>query len=652
MSLVSIVALLQAALMLLSLVQSHPELPQSVRDNAVRVAQNAITTATTEMGSRAEDSGSSTGQDIVPVVTPCTACIIPIPQISPKLVGMEYEVWFPSIPNGTNFWQPRWGTPLLGTYASNDPVVIDKHAEWLSATGVDFILVDWSENLTNSAAGNTIVEATIKSRTDAVFAEYARLSQQGKAHPKIAILLGAQDATIDGKTVTAQNIVNSGALQQEADYIYNNYTIRYPDIYFSFHGKPLVLTYLGTPISSSQVKPTWNDERFTVRWLGGFLESQPNVYNGNTTNNIFWSWIDRDPVPAYHNGKVESVTVTQAYLGAGGSWLDTTSAYPARGRGGAGEQTTFAKQWSKAIAYNPEVILLNQWNEFTSQDRNGLASGDEYSTEFSNDVEPTTELGCGPLKNIQTAISRWKSIPLPSINCTASAQTAPSSPIGIFDKIDTNGTLDGWAYDPDAQLRSLTMRVYMDGTVGTGQLMVTFTADDPSPDVVQAEHLAGGNHRFHWQIPSQYQNASHQWYVYAVDDSGATGDTFLGSKSFIGGKGAFISDVYRCVLGREPEATGLAGWVAAPSDTTLGFIFTTFFRSSEYVSRATSNSTYVGQLYQCILGRTGEATGVSGWVGGLSTGMSRDYVLNTFLNSTEFKTIHGPALQTQTGWMP
>src|SRR3989344_2553777 len=50
-SLASVVLLLQTALSLLALVQSNPSLPQSVRDNAVQVAQNAISQATTKLAS-------------------------------------------------------------------------------------------------------------------------------------------------------------------------------------------------------------------------------------------------------------------------------------------------------------------------------------------------------------------------------------------------------------------------------------------------------------------------------------------------------------------------------------------------------------------------------------------------------------------------
>ena len=52
MSLASVVVLLQTALSLLVLVNSNPSLPQSMRDNAQQVAQQAITQATTAIAAQ------------------------------------------------------------------------------------------------------------------------------------------------------------------------------------------------------------------------------------------------------------------------------------------------------------------------------------------------------------------------------------------------------------------------------------------------------------------------------------------------------------------------------------------------------------------------------------------------------------------------
>ena len=335
-----------------------------------------------------------------------------------RYIGMEYEVWFPGIPaqgtiyGGERYWEKRWGTPLLGTYDSTDPKVIDKHAEWLAAIGVDFVLIDWANNIANALSGPTIVGDTIREKTNSVFQEYRHVRERGLPHPRIAILLGAQNQN----GVPAENAISSGSVNREADYVYDHFVSTDPDLYFSYRGKPLLVIYLGTPAGLNP-PPSWTDPRFTVRWMSGFLESQPALYGGIPAKNRFWSWMDRIPTPAHAGQNVEAVTVTQAYPGQE-SWLDMAHRPPPRPRIGRDGASTFSIQWRRAVRYAPDIILLSQWNEFSNQERSGPGTGDEYTVELSNDLEPTQELGCGPIRAVQKAVSAWKRINLPSINCT------------------------------------------------------------------------------------------------------------------------------------------------------------------------------------------------------------------------------------------
>src|SRR5258708_1494228 len=149
-----------------------------------------------------------------------SACALLAPQMAAaqsRLVGMEYEPWFPGIPGGEQYWQPRWGTPLLGTYSSNNPQVIDKHAEWLHSVGVDFILVDLANNSANVLRGSRIVREFTEANTQAVFSEYQKLLAAGKPHPKIALVLGAQNDS----DVRGERAITSGELQNEVDSVYS-----------------------------------------------------------------------------------------------------------------------------------------------------------------------------------------------------------------------------------------------------------------------------------------------------------------------------------------------------------------------------------------------------------------------------------------------
>ncbi|MGC9602378.1 MAG: hypothetical protein ABSE76_01380 [Minisyncoccia bacterium] len=355
------------------------------------------------------------------------------PNCTSKCIAMEYEIWFPSLGNGNLWTDPNWGTwstPLLGDYTSTNTAIIDKHAEWLNDLGVNFVILDWTNSAANYVAGNTSPETISRTNTSVLFTEYQNLLNEGKPYPRIAITLAAQD---EG-SITQSQVINTkfpqlngeSILQNEADYAYQMYT-QYPNIYYSLNGKPLLLVYTGIPTAKgSVINPAWNDSRFTVRFVSVF--EQP--YLKGLGNSDIWSWEDRNPRPSNSSGSVEAITVTQAYPGCG--W--TTAGCPATydgvptlaGRDGTTNASstasnyavTFNKQWSTAISYNPEIIILTQFNEWIHSDQD--------TTNFSNDLEPSVALGCGPMAAVQQAVAAWKGVTLPSINC--SANLAPPLP--------------------------------------------------------------------------------------------------------------------------------------------------------------------------------------------------------------------------------
>jgi hypothetical protein len=324
-----------------------------------------------------------------------------------KLIAMEYEVWFPGIdPAKPDLWQQRWGTPILGRYNSSDRRVIDKHVEWFNQLGVDIVLIDWTNSSANYVAGNRAVDHNTRANTDALFAEYDRLARMDRPHPKIAVIVGAQD---EGPIKQYQV---REAVQDEVNYIYTHYVQAYPHLYATWDGKPLLPLYIGV-----NDDPGWRDARFTTRIMSVWLERLPSrahwwARQHDATNNSWWSWYDRKPVPSHNRGnEIETVTVTSAFPGATG-WADTSGAYPASGR----SQRVLSAQWEQAVSANPKMIIINQWNEF--QGGSG-PTDDQYSIDLSNDLEPSQELGCGPMTMLQQAIAAWKRVTLPGINCSA-----------------------------------------------------------------------------------------------------------------------------------------------------------------------------------------------------------------------------------------
>src|SRR6516225_7885033 len=95
MSLTSAVVLLQTALSLLTLVNSNPSLPQSMRDNATAVAQQAISEAHAALASKAISADVAQGTI---AKTPSIQTVVLAP--SSTKVGPAYLYPNPSLTSG------------------------------------------------------------------------------------------------------------------------------------------------------------------------------------------------------------------------------------------------------------------------------------------------------------------------------------------------------------------------------------------------------------------------------------------------------------------------------------------------------------------------------------------------------------------------
>ena len=102
----------------------------------------------------------------------------------------------------------------------------------------------------------------------------------------------------------------------------------------------------------------------------------------------------------------------------------------------------------------------------------------------------------------------------------------------------------------------------------------------------------------------------------------------------------FVTRLYNICLERDPDAGGLQGWVnslmsgTSGADTAYGFLF-----SPEFIARNLCDDCYVTSLYQCFLGREPDAAGREGWVNALAGGQTRGSVFNGFVGSQEFTAI-------------
>ena len=109
------------------------------------------------------------------------------------------------------------------------------------------------------------------------------------------------------------------------------------------------------------------------------------------------------------------------------------------------------------------------------------------------------------------------------------------------------------------------------------------------------------------------------------------------------------NDLYRGLLSRLPESSGFIYWrdrfrvsqCAGDAEGTRNLaneIAWLFIISEEYLNKGRNNPEYVEDLYDAILRRTGDASGILFWVNGLADGdFSREWALASFTASSEFQ---------------
>lgn len=295
------------------------------------------------------------------------------------LVGMEWEPWF--TPLNTR-WETAEAMPLLGYYDSFNPEVIRQHCLWMVEAGINFLLVDWTNNLWGKqywTERSPYVDDLIRATTQ-MLDTYAQMKKEGLPVPQVVFILGLDNGPTT--TITAVN--------EEIQWIYEHYVSnpRYQGLWLYYLGKPLILVFNGGGPGIRKNQPPVEDRYFTVRWMASQFQINRLDREG------YWSWMDGtlQPLPTFYQGQPEALTVTPAFFGEGG-WT-----YPqARGRRGG---TTYIEEFKTALQYRPRFLIINQWNEFAGQ-YEGMGYGpqrdqyvDCYNVELSNDIEPTSLSAC------------------------------------------------------------------------------------------------------------------------------------------------------------------------------------------------------------------------------------------------------------------
>jgi hypothetical protein len=357
-----------------------------------------------------------------------TQPMIPSAQSTPLAVDarshvivLEYEAWFG--PNAVTFQQAE-AQPVLqspdmrpfgGGYDSTDPHVITQHVAWMDAMGVDAASIDLTNNVgcifstgpVSPKFCNPASEPfrssnrTIRDNTGNLYPAWSKLGTRLKLLP----LLGCQTSLdlekgADGKS----------GFEKEVDY-FGRLIAHYPGLSVLYLGHPLMLVYTGTPVNPailSRAKTVLHgaglDSRYTFRFMGGFLDSQPAFWsnpNERPDGPIeiaprfrFWSYVDRYKpsfrlYPTYSvtpaGTQPENLTVSIATPGQRG-WgcprpklcAEDALRYGTSGR----RYATFESVMKLAFQLQPTFLIVHQFNEFVRPDEG-------WDAQTSNDAEPT-----------------------------------------------------------------------------------------------------------------------------------------------------------------------------------------------------------------------------------------------------------------------
>ncbi len=374
------------------------------------------------------------------------------PPRSDRFIGMFYFLWLGAHVNGGPYdimkikaqnpqdppWGPmgamhHWGESVFGYYQTEDPFVLRKHAGMLADAGVDTLIFD----VTN--------QATYREKYLALLRVFDEVRRSGGKTPQVVFLCPFwQPAKVLAelwKDLYAPNL--------------------YPDLWFRWKGKPLILAdpdllpgmQEANPAASGDQGPgvhSADAEARRIREFFTFRKPQPDYFQGPTKPNM-WSWLEVYPQHVFTNaaGAKEQMSVGVAQNAVHGR-LGSMSEPGVCGRSfHAGQPAqkpedvrygyNLTEQFEYALKQDPRFIFVTGWNEWIAgrfPSFNGVKGPamfvDEFDQENSRDIEPMLGgHGDNYYYQMVSCIRRYKGVRPPP---------APSGPLTIRLK----GSFDQW----------------------------------------------------------------------------------------------------------------------------------------------------------------------------------------------------------------
>ncbi len=269
-------------------------------------------------------------------------------------------------------WSLHWGEPEDGYFLSQDEYIIRKDMSMLSDAGIDLLFLD----VTNGVL--------YWKEWEVLFNTMEKMIAEGNKVPKMCFW------SFNGDPVKVVNSLYEKIYKPR----------RYENLWFMWDGKPLLCYNAdpsfdanGTYDNPGEYNPEifdfftlrnlwwgyymWNGKRYAGAddsWCFGYEMNDPNVAR-----------LTPEERASHHNGRIEQVAVTPAQHSistTGKSWRVATgepkldqydmpdSAYvPWLGKtvkDPTGYGIYFQDRWDEALSIDPDLIYLNDWNEWTA----------------------------------------------------------------------------------------------------------------------------------------------------------------------------------------------------------------------------------------------------------------------------------------------
>lgn len=281
-----------------------------------------------------------------------------------------------------------WGEPVWGYYHSCDPWVIRKQIEMLTMAGVDFLVLDTSNNVLYEKVTKILFELLL---------EY---QNQGWDVPKVVYYLGKHDLTADISVF--KQVYNIFYSKEE-----------YKSLWFTPNSpeKPMIVApdnVIAAFGKSSNTQEKMFAELFDFRVTQWPTE---NVLHENGAPWIDFVYPQRSQDGWINLATAQHVTINMTDIrgSRGRGWSPTRELKDGTWNGRNDHDNwrrdlNFQAQWNTVLSMTPEqratdarFVFLTGWNEWVAEklrsgDKN-YSTCDTYCPEYSRDIEPSRSNG-------------------------------------------------------------------------------------------------------------------------------------------------------------------------------------------------------------------------------------------------------------------